>query len=65
MCDIGEGGQEGIWEIWCAMEGNTKLYFSKQCLRRDTCPNQTLMGSNAFVRGVMNLEALQCAVERF
>jgi len=45
-CGAGEGGQERIWEIWCEMEENIKFYFSRQCLRRDTCPNQILMGSS-------------------
>jgi hypothetical protein len=65
MCDAVGGGKESIWEIWCEMEENIKFTLQRECLRRDTFPFQILMGSNAFVKGVMNREALQSAVERF
>ena len=42
-----------------------KFILHRQCLRRDMCPNQILVGSSAFVKGMMNLETLHSAVERF
>jgi hypothetical protein len=65
MCDVVHGGKSVFGRYGVRWRKILKFILQRQFLRRDMCPNQILMESSAFVKGMMNLEVLQSAVERF
>jgi hypothetical protein len=64
MCDVVEGGKRVFRRYGVRWRKILKFILQRQFLRRDICPNQILVESSAFVKGMMNLE-VESAVERF